>query len=245
MNFVRIYVALTKPVVDPKVGEAVQEHDLSCAHDLNGIPETEAHSNQTEIRNQDSQALRGEKDGREWRIVAEVGSGAGILGERKTLVAGRGVEEHVCLPANQLMSDKKDQADNRGVFSHVEEVLDFLLDSGHDLRVLLSGGNECGVLFHVVCVSVVASMRILPREVRNAQETVQNESEGVVDSAVVEHGLVATFVSQNPDTDKNETLEDAVESPQSAPQSEERYVLDLSSHVKNCEDQCNIACNVA
>jgi len=59
-----------------------------------------------------------------------------------------------------------------------------------------------------------------PREVRNTQEAVHDETKSVVGSAVVEHGLVTALVSQNPDTDKDESLEDTVESPQGASQSE-------------------------
>ena len=59
-----------------------------------------------------------------------------------------------------------------------------------------------------------------PREVGDTQEAVHDKTECVVGGAVVKHGLVTALVGQNPDTDKDEALEDTVESPQSTSQSE-------------------------
>lgn len=59
-----------------------------------------------------------------------------------------------------------------------------------------------------------------PREVGDTQEAVHDKTKCVVGDAVVEHGLVTALVGQNPDTDKDEALEDTVEGPESASQSE-------------------------
>lgn len=59
-----------------------------------------------------------------------------------------------------------------------------------------------------------------PRKVRDTQEAVHDETERVVGGAVVEHGLVTALVGQDPDTDKDEALEDTVESPEGTSQSE-------------------------
>lgn len=47
-----------------------------------------------------------------------------------------------------------------------------------------------------------------------------NETECVVGGTIVEHGLVTTLMSKNPDTDEDETLENAVKSPQGASEGE-------------------------
>lgn len=73
----------------------------------------------------------------------------------------------------------------------------------------------------------------------------QNKAESVVDCAIVEHGLVATLVSQNPDTNKDESLEHAVESIQGASQRERRYILDLGSHVEHGRNEGDVSHDVA
>lgn len=72
-----------------------------------------------------------------------------------------------------------------------------------------------------------------------------DEAECVVGGTVVEHGLVTALVGQNPDTDKNESLEDAVEGPKGASQSESGCILDLAAHVEHSADKSNVSHDVA
>lgn len=72
-----------------------------------------------------------------------------------------------------------------------------------------------------------------------------DETECVVGGAIVEHGLVTALVGQDPDTDKNESLEDAVEGPEGASQSESGCVLNLASHVEYSADKSDVSHNVA
>lgn len=140
-------------MVNPEVGKTVQECNLGQSHNLGGVVETVSDSEETKIRDQNSQALRGEVDGRHGRVVTEVRGSARVLGKCQTLVAGGCVEEHVCLPADQLVSNEEEQANDRGILSHVEDMLDLLLDLGHEVVAILLGRNECSVLLHVVGVS--------------------------------------------------------------------------------------------
>lgn len=152
---------LTKPVVNPKVRKTVKQCNLSQAHNLSGVVKTVANGEKTKVRNQNGQALRRKVNRRRGRVVTEVRSGARILGKCQTLVAGRGVAKHVCLPANQLVANKEDQADDRCIFGHVENLLDLLLDFGHDLNAItLLGGNKSSVLLHVIRVSVMSSVAV-------------------------------------------------------------------------------------
>lgn len=148
-------------MVNPKVGKAVKECNLGQSHNLGGVVETISDCEKTKIRDQDSQTLGRQVDGRHGRVVAEVRGSARVLGKCQTLVAGGCVEEHVCLPADQLVSNEEEQADDRGILSHVEDMLDLLLDLGHDLVVVLLSRNECSVLLHVVGVSVMSGMAVL------------------------------------------------------------------------------------
>lgn len=66
----------------------------------------------------------------------------------------------------------------------------------------------------------VISRLTYPREVGNTQKAVHDKTESVVGGAIVEHGLVTTLMSENPDTDKDESLENAVKSPQGTSESE-------------------------
>lgn len=148
-------------MVDPKVGKTVEQRNLSQAHDLSRVVKTVTNSKKTKIRNQDSQTLGRKVDRRKGGVMTEVGSGTGILEVCKTLVARRGVEEHVSLPADELMTNEEDQADNRCIFGHVENCLDLLLDLGHEMHaVILLCGNECSILLHMVGESVMSSMAV-------------------------------------------------------------------------------------
>jgi hypothetical protein len=148
-------------VVDPKVRKTVEQCNLSQTHDLSGVVKTVDNSEKTEIRNQNSQTLGRKVDGGHGREVTEVLGSARILRKCQTLVAGRGVEEHVCLPADQLMSNEEDQADNRGILGHVEDFLDLGLDFSHGVGAAgCLSGNKGSVLLHVVGVSVMSSMAV-------------------------------------------------------------------------------------
>jgi hypothetical protein len=97
----------TEPMVHPKVRKAVEQCNLSQTHDLSSVVKTVDNSKKTEIRNQDSQTLGRKVDRGHGREMTEVLGSARILGKCQTLVAGRCVEEHVCLPADELMSNKE------------------------------------------------------------------------------------------------------------------------------------------
>lgn len=151
-------------MVDPKVGKTVEKRHLSQSHNLSSVVETVTNSKQTKIRNQNSQTLGRKVDRRKGGVMTEVGSGTRVLEVCKTLVARRGVEEHVSLPADELVSNKEEQADNRCIFGHVENCLDLFLNLGHEMHaVVLLCGNECSILLHVVGESVMSSMAVFLR----------------------------------------------------------------------------------
>jgi hypothetical protein len=134
---------------------------LGQTHNLSSVVKTVGNSEKTKIRNQNSQTLGRKVDRRHGGVVTEVGSSARILGKCQTLVARRGVEEHVCLPADQLVSNKEDQANDRCILGHVEDLLDLCLDLSHGVRAtVLLCGNEGSVLLHVVGVSVMSSVAV-------------------------------------------------------------------------------------
>lgn len=68
--------------------------------------------------------------------------------------------------------------------------------------------------FHMACALMVLAMRDLPGEVRNQQRRMQHPTRGIVQAFGLRKGLVATFVSDDPETGSEKTLQESVNGPE-------------------------------
>lgn len=171
---------LTKPVMNPEIGNKVEEEDVGISNLLSNRVEHSQHHDESNVRDQDELGL----------ILAENSAGGlemahtqpaantGWLSLHASLAAG-GVEEEVSLPSEQLMCDEADDLSERGVFEQFMEV--HSSNDGQPGLLGLCSRNESHVLFHVASESMVAMVRIFPREVRDQEEAVKGPANGVVE----------------------------------------------------------------
>lgn len=86
------------------------------------------------------------------------------------------------------------------------------------LVVYASGGDENHVLLHVAGELVVTVVRELPREVRDHESGVTEESDSVVQFLVLGEGAVTTLMAQDPETGADEALDEPVGAPSDSPE---------------------------
>jgi hypothetical protein len=220
---------LTEPVVNPEVGNKPQEHDGGDANLLRRPVENGAEDGETNVGEEDEDGLVGAEDGAEGVEVADAEplaeAGDGAL---QTALAGGGVEEHVHLPAEELVGDEVDELGDGSVLEELSPVDTeepglaggalsggLLLAEGGlvDVALGLAHGDEGHVLLHVAGEAVVAVVRELPGEVRDAEEGVEEPAGHIVDAGVRAEGAVAALVSENPDAGADKALEEAVDHP--------------------------------
>jgi len=170
---------LTQPMVDPKVGNTVQEEDGLPANDIGGEVEGVASNGEAEVGDGDEDGLVGAKDGAGGLKVAHTQPTSLAL---LAVGAGRDVKEQVHLPAGELVGDELEELDDGHILKQVgieEQVGDATATAG-----LGALGHKGHVLLHVARESVVAVVRELPAKVGDQQRRVRRPTHNVVDSLV-------------------------------------------------------------
>lgn len=202
-----------EPVVDPEVGNSIEQEGGQAANSLASQVESVSDQSQTDIGDQDVQGLLGaEDDG----CGLEVGLAEPAALALQTLRTSRDVEQQVCLPSEQLVADKLDQVHSRGLLKQLAidaQVRPPGACGDLALVVLLGRGDESHILLHVAGVHVVASVAEFPAEEGDEQKRVEDPTDNVVQVAVKREGTVSTLVCQDPDTGPHETLGEPVGCP--------------------------------
>lgn len=211
----------------PEVGNKVQKDDIPCTNLRRGVVQNRTHDKQTQISQGNAEILRlGEKVA-EGIEVAGRATDRTILGQ--TLGTGGDIQEEVQLPSEELVADELQEGDDGGFLGEMLELL--------DADVLLLGqfivgpGDEDGVLLHVAGVAVVAGMGDLPGEVGDHQEGVGSPADNVVEGLMLGEGTMAAFMSQNPYSGADTTLEEAVDSPGEGAQRQRGEEVDVEGAV--------------
>lgn len=88
------------------------------------------------------------------------------------------VGQEIVRPANQLLSEKIDEGDDRCFLTQLAELVDQLPNATSPL--LTSPWNEDHVSLHMTCRLVVLAVRDLPAEVRHEEGRVQYPTHGIV-----------------------------------------------------------------
>lgn len=197
-------------MVDPEVGHEVKVEDGGGSNELRGVVQGAEGETEANVRDEDEQSLVGAEDGAPGVEVAHTqpapdASGLVLL----ATLAGRGVEEGIDLPSEKLVGNEADDlADG--------SVLEELVEAGQDGVLVapgLGGGNKGHILDDVASVAVVTVVAVLPGEVGDHEEAVQEPADNVVELGVLGEGTVAALVSQDPDAGADEALEEAVGHP--------------------------------
>lgn len=202
-----------EPVVNPHVGNNVEQEGGPGAVVLSELVDGGADEGQADVGEEDVQGLLGTEDARGGLEVAEAEPAALTL---QTLGAGRDVEQEVALPGEQLVGEELDQVHNGRLVKHLgvdAQASEPAQGSNLALVVLLGGRDKGHVLLHVASVHVVASMAELPAEEGNHEQRVKNPADKAVQLAVEREGAMAALVGQDPDTSADETLSETVGSP--------------------------------
>jgi len=136
-----------------------------------------------------------------------------------------GAEVHQ--PAAELLEDHVRGSGNGSLLGELGKLVDkFTNTAGVSLASLW---QENHVTLHVASGLVVLAVGDLPGEIRDKQSRVKDPANSVVDCLGRRESLVATLVSEDPDTGAKEALHDGVECPKT---SSERCRGDvLGSHV--------------
>ena len=220
-----------QPVVAPEVRNDVVPEDIGKATGSKvsaGSDSRESQAN-AEVRNENLVTVALVEDD---RLGVEV---VRVLGVVKLT---RGVLNQVEGPAEKLLHKDVDQVVGGGILEHLVEplapslllrglanlLLDLLLlarvraglrrrSKGKKTPLLTSAGNENFITSEVTRSSVVTSVRDSPRVVRNEESRVQDPANGVVEGLGGTEALVATLVSNDPETGENHALEDPVDGP--------------------------------
>lgn len=148
----------TQPVVDPEIGNDVEEEDVPCADDSTSVPHDRAHDQKTDISHENQFPLG---TGEQCTGGVEV---AGLLDSTlavgATLDTGSHIQEEIQLPSEQLVADKLDEGHDGGFLGQVLELLNGDIALGCEL--ILGPGNKDSILFHVAGVAVVTGVGDLP-----------------------------------------------------------------------------------
>lgn len=222
---------LTEPVVNPEVGDNIEQSNLPSSHLSGQVVERTADNQEADISNGNQVCLGVGEEGAE-RVEVAVAEHLGavcLLGQ--ALASSADVEHQVSLPSKQLVSHKGDGIVERSLLN---QLLDLLKHGRHPvLTLLLSRRNEDGVLLNVAVVTVVSRVSDLPREVRHHKQGVNSPANGVVQHGVGRESAMATLVTDNPDSNADAALKESVGNPGTDPLCGGRQEIDM----KSCIDE--------
>lgn len=197
-------------MVHPEVGDGVEEQNSRGSDSLGGKVQGGEGDGQAEVGDEDEDGLAGAEHRAGGLKVAD----AEPLGQTGRLpllaaLASGGVEQQVHLPTEKLVEDDSDELGDGGILKQLAQV-----DAGKDAVLLgLGGGNKSHVEVHVAGEAVVAVVRVLPREVGDEEERVEEPSDDIVELSVSRESTVTALVAQDPDTSAHEALDKAVDHP--------------------------------
>lgn len=201
-----------KPVVDPEVGDGVEEHDGGDVKDLSGFVQGGESDGQTDIRDGDKDGLTGTENGTGGAEVADAEpTTKTVYFVLQATLAGGGIEEEVCLPSEELVDDQVNELGDGRILEELMEI--DAAEQGLAGGLGLRRGDESHVLLHVASEAVVTVVRELPREVGHQEEGVKDPTDAVVELGVLGEGTVTALVAEDPDTSADETLDEAVDHP--------------------------------
>ena len=210
---------LTQPVVDPEVGDDVSHREHKCAVLHANRRQNECSGEETDVAQYDQVAVFLIIDWALWVEVVDstaksipLPNTASVGGVFVVVVAGD-VCANVHDPAHHLLSEQ----------GHCGHYWGLLPNLGHfvyqpaDLGCILvpSCWYKHLVPFKMACRLVMLAVRDLPREIRDTECGMQNETNSVVQRFRFGKCLVTTFMSNDPHARHDETLNDGEDSPES------------------------------
>lgn len=217
-------VILTQPVVNPEIGDDVEQHDLPGIDLSRQVVERASNEEKTDIRDGDQRSLRvGPQRTNGVNMAVSEHLPAVFFGQ--TLVSGTDIEQHVQLPSEKLMSEQSNSVIERSLLDQLHKLAE---QSG--LLVLnfgFSGRHKDNVLVDMGVVTVMSAMGDLPGKERHHEKRVHSPANNIVELVVCREGTVTTFVADNPHSDANAALDKAVKDPSGHSESRRRQKINL------------------
>lgn len=200
-------------MVNPQVGNKVEEENGRNTNLLGSKVQSSSHKSKTDIGDEDEDGLVGaENSAGRLEVTDSEPLGKASLGlPLLAALAGASVEEEIRLPSEKLVEDELDHLSSGGILNKLSDVD----ASNHERlgRLGLSLGDESHVEIHVAGEAVVAVVRVLPAEVGDEEERVEEPAGHIVDLSMEGESTVAALMAENPDTGAEETLDEAVDHP--------------------------------
>lgn len=199
--------------MDPEVGDEVEVENGGNADLLGSKVQSSSSEGETNVGDEDERSLGGAEDSAGGLEVADAEpAGQAALGlPLLATLARAGVEEGVHLPSEELVEDELDGLGNGGVLNQLSDV--HTSNAERQRRLGRSAGDKGHVEIHVAGEAVVTVVRVLPAEIGDHEERVEEPAGHIVELAVGREGTVAALMTENPDSGAEETLEEAVGHP--------------------------------
>lgn len=188
------------------------------------IVERASNEEKTDIRDGDQRSLRVGPQGANGVNMA-VAEHLLLVFVGQTLVSGTDIEQHVELPSEKLVSEQSDGVIERSLLDQLHKLAE---QSG--LLVLnfrFSGRHKDNVLVDMGVVTVMSAVGDLPGKERHHEKRVHSPANNIVELVVCREGTVATFVADNPHSDANAALDEAIKDPSGNSESRRRQKINL------------------
>lgn len=208
----------TKPMVHPEVWEEVPNEQVVPAKSVTKIDETGDGDSETQVAQENQLGVLSLVQRTAGVEVANATSKAVVLALAAALalalvvVVAGDVGQEVVGPTNQLLANQVDEGDDGGLLAELRQFVGQASDPARPLLARL--GYEDHVPRHVSGSLVVLAVRNFPAEVGHEQRRVQDPTDGVVEDLGRAEGLVAAFVSEDPNTGAEEPLDESVHTPE-------------------------------
>lgn len=164
-------------MVHPEVRNSVQQKCVPHADRLRDLVENGKNSNNADVRQKDEWLLSSRENGRSRVEMALLVHRSSLsVGFDQALCSSASIDQNICGPAKKLVDKQRGKGNNggigRGVVNHSTQ-------KGR-LLVWLAVWYEDGVLLHMVVVTVMAGMAVLPGEKWRKKQTVKHEPDSSV-----------------------------------------------------------------
>lgn len=205
-------------MVNPKVWQEIPNKHVPSTVGLREVDKSRNSESNTKIRKQDQLSILSLiKRRRRVKVVDTtkppilLSRTASLLLQLVVVVPGN-VGDEVEDPSSELLTDEVDECRDWCLLGELVELVNHAADAG---GVDFAGfWHKHHVFVHVTSRLVVLSVRDLPGEVWHKKCGVADPTHRVVDDLGWGEGLVTAFVSQDPDTGTEESLNHGVDTPE-------------------------------
>ena len=210
---------LTKPVVHPEIRKEIPNSQVGPSKTFANVQQGPEYDCQTEVTRSDQFGIfcliqwtgRVEVVHSSHKSIRFANAATLLLTE--VVVVSGDVEVDVHDPPHELLADKCACCRDRSFLHELRKFVDIVARLGGILFTCL--GDKDHVPFDMTGGLVVFAVGDLPGEIRNKEDRVTDEADGVIECLGRGEGLMTAFMSEHPQTGTEQSLHKGVYSPQS------------------------------